>query len=413
MSRHREERLANGLILLVEELPRPAVAAQLVIPGGAANDPAGREGTATFLARLLQRGAGERNTRQLAEAFDDLGFRHGVSAAQANATVSITGLAESFDEAFGLMADIVRRPRLPESEFEACRQLALQALRGLDDEPAQKLQVEIVRRYFPGPFGRNRLGSLDSLAALDHAGLVKQYDASFRPDGAILAVAGGVPFEQVKAAVEAQFGDWTGAPPSAPVADPAGRPKYEHIQQETEQVQIGMVYEDIPPGHPARYHAQLAAQVLSGGMGSRLFTEVREKRGLCYAVHARSHTVPGQAYMAATAGTTTERSSETLQVMAEQLLGLPGTVTDEEVGRGRVRLLSSLIMGDESTASRASRMATDMHLLGRVREIDEIRAGIEAVTADSLNAHLEAHPPRDFTVLTLGSSFDWPAGLAL
>jgi len=144
----------------------------------------------------------------------------------------------------------------------------------------------------------------------------------------------------------------------------------------------------------------MAAQVLSGGMGSRLFTEVREKRGLCYAVHARSHTVPGQAYMAATAGTTTERSSETLEVMAQQLLALPGTVTDEEVDRGRVRLLSSLIMGDESTASRAARMAIDMHLLGRVRDLGEIRAGIEAVTATSLNEHLEAHPPQDFTVLT-------------
>lgn len=413
MSRHREERLANGLILLVEELPRPAVAAQLVIPGGSANDPAGGEGTATLLARLLQRGAGDLNTRQLAEAFDDLGYRHGVSAAQAHATLSITGLAEAWDEAFGLLADIVRRPRLPEAEFEACRQLAVQALRGLDDEPAQKLQVEIVRRYFPGAFGRNRLGSMESLAALDHDGVIAHYEAAYRPDGAILAVAGGVPFEQVKAAVEARFGDWTGAPPAVPAADPSGRPEYEHVPQETEQVQLGIVYEDIPPGTPARYHAQMAAQVLSGGMGSRLFTEVREKRGLCYAVHARSHTVPGQAYMAATAGTTTERSSETLQVMAEQLLGLPGTVTDEEVQRGRVRLLSSLIMGDESTSSRAARMAMDMHLLGRVREIDEMRAGIEAVTAASLNEHLEAHPPADFTVLTLGTSFEWPAGLEL
>jgi len=413
MSRHREERLANGLILLVEELPRPAVAAQLVIPGGSANDPAGREGTATLLARLMQRGAGERTTRQLAEAFDELGYRHGVSASQANAMISITGLAEAWDQAFALLADVVRRPRLPESEFEACRQLAVQALRGLDDEPAQKLQVEIVRRYFPGPFGRNRLGSLDSLAALDHAVVARQFETAFRPGGAILAVAGGVPFERVKAAVVEQFGDWTGAPPSHPAADPAGRPKYEHVQQETEQVQLGMVYEDIPPGAPERYHAQMAAQVLSGGMGSRLFTEVREKRGLCYAVHARSHTVPGQAYMAATAGTTTERSSETLEVMAQQLLALPGTVTDEEVDRGRVRLLSSLIMGDESTASRAARMAIDMHLLGRVRDLGEIRAGIEAVTATSLNEHLEAHPPQDFTVLTLGTSFDWPAGLEL
>ena len=413
MSRHREERLANGLILLVEELPRPAAAAQLVIPGGSANDPAGQEGSAVVLARWLQRGAGDRKTRELAEAFDDLGYRHGVAAGQSTATLSITGLAEAWHEAFALLADVVRRPRLPEAEFEACRQLQQQALRGLDDEPAQKLQVEIVRRYFPGAFGRSRLGTADSLAALANDAVAAQYDSAFRPDGAILAVAGGVPFDEVKAATEELFGDWSGQAPARPVADPSGRPKYEHLQQETEQVQIGMVYEDIPPGDPRRYHAQLAAQVLSGGMGSRLFTEVREKRGLCYSVHARSHTVPGHAYMAATAGTTTERSSETLEVMAEQLLALPGTVTDEEVGRGRVRLLSSLIMSDESTAARAARMANDMHLLGRVRDYDELRAGIEAVTAETLNSHLQDHPPRDFTVLTLGSTFTWPDGLEL
>ncbi len=413
MSRHREERLENGLTLLVDELDRPAVAVQLVIPGGSANDPAGREGMATLLARMMQRGAGQRKTREMAEAFDDLGYRHGISASQANAVLSMSGLVEAWDEAFALFADLVRRPRLPDTEFRVCRQLALQALRSLDDEPSEKMQVEIVRKYFPGLFGRNRLGSYASLDAVAYEELIHHYEEAFRPGRAILAVAGGVRFEQVKAAVLERFGDWEGEPPWLPPADPHGRPTYEHISQATEQVQIAMVYEDVPPGAPERYQAQMASQVLSGGMGSRLFTEVREKRGLCYSIHARSHTVPDHAYVAASAGTTTDRASETLRVMAEQLLGLPGTVTDEEVARGRVRLLSNLLMGDESTASRAARMAMDMRLLGRVRDIAEIRAGIEAVTAESLNEHLEAHPPADFTVLTLGSTFTWPSGLEL
>ncbi len=409
----RERRYDNGLTLLVEELDRPVVAGHLLMPGGSAVDPAGGEGAGTLVASLVKRGAGGKSSRELAEAFDALGCRRGVGAGQSAVSATVIGLATAWPEAFCLTADMIREPALPAEEVEPCRQLALQTLAGLDDEPAHKLVIELTRRYFPGDFGRCHLGTEAALRGLDHAALTEHWRHTYLPDGAILAVAGGIGFDQVVELVESRFGDWSGAPPAPPPADSRGRVAYEHVTQTTEQVHLGIAYETVPPGHADRYHALLAVQVLSGGMGSRLFTEVREKRGLCYSVHARGHSVPGHGYVFATAGTTTERSSETLAVILGELRRLPGSVDADELARGRVRLLSSLVMSDEQTASRAARMATDQHLLGRVRPIEEIRAGVEAVTVDSLNQHLTARPPADFTVVTLGTGFQWPEGLTL
>jgi predicted Zn-dependent peptidase len=198
-------------------------------------------------------------------------------------------------------------------------------------------------------------------------------------------------------------------PPTEPCAEAA----YEHVTSTTEQVQMALAYADVPPSDPMRYHALMAVQVLSGGMGARLFTEVREKRGLCYAVGASSAAVRGHGYVMARAGTTTERSSETLEVLLGELRRLPGSVQADEVERAKVRLLSNEVMSDEITSTRAARAANDQFILGRVRTPEEVRAGIEAVSAASLNAFLEAHAPADFTVLTLGPSFAWPAGLSL
>lgn len=413
MSEVREHRLDNGLILLVEELNRPAAACQMVLPGGTSLDPDGGEGAGAMLSTLIERGAGDRNTRELSEAFENLGYRWGVSGSQNSFVLSLTGLVGEFGDAFGMLCDVIRRPALPEKEVEPVRQLALQRLRGLEDDPAHKLLVHVTERYFPSRYGRSRYGTEAGLKSLGREDLVAQWQQAFVPAGAILGVAGGLPFDEVVRRVEDGLGDWTGNLPDLPEPETDGRPAYDHIPHESEQVHLAVAYPQVPPGDDDWYRALMAVQVLSGGMGSRLFTEVREKRGLCYSVHARHLAVPSHGYVMATAGTTTERSSETLAVMAEVLRGLPGSVQEDEVERGRVRLLSSLIMSDESTSRRAARMVGDQHLLGRVRSFEEVRDGIEAVTVDSLNEYLSRRAPREFTVVTLGPKFDWPAGLDL
>lgn len=413
MANRIERRLDNGLMVLIEPLNRPAVATSLLLPTGAAADPLGAEGSANLLHAWCQRGAGGRDTRAVNEALENLGARRGGGAARESTSWTLSCLGADWSEAIALLADTVLDPTLPDDALEPCRALALAELAGLEDQPAQKLLVELTRRYFPTAFGRQLMGTVESVGAFSADALRAHQRAVCCPEGAVLSIAGGIDPDSALARVQALFGDWAGRATALPPAEPRTEPLYEHVEATTEQVHLGLMYGDVPPTDPLRYHGQMAVQVLSGGMGARLFTEVREKRGLCYSVGASALAVRSHGYVVVRAGTTTERSAETLEVMIGELRRLPGTVTADEVERSRVRLLSNEVMNDESTGSRAGRAALDWLWLGRVRSPEEVRAGIEAVGADSLNAYLADHRPERFTVATLGANFTWPAGLAL
>ncbi len=148
--------------------------------------------------------------------------------------------------------------------------------------------------------------------------------------------------------------------------------------------------------------------VLSGGMSSRLFTEVREKRGLCYSVSASLHNLKDHARVLCYAGSKTERAQETLDVMVAELKRLADGIGEDELERCRARAKSSLIMQQESSGARASSMARDWYHLGRVTTLEEVRRKIDELTVPAILEHLSRFPAKDFTFLTLG-----PTELAL
>jgi predicted Zn-dependent peptidase len=214
-------------------------------------------------------------------------------------------------------------------------------------------------------------------------------------------VAGNIEWEPLREQVGRLFGDWRGAAVPEVKAGPS-RPGTGHILKETTQTQIGIAYPSAPIGHVDYYAALGAVNVLSGGMSSRLFTHVREERGLCYAVWATYQTFKDRASVIAYAGTTAERAQETLDVTLRELKRLRDGIEDEEVERVRAGLKSSLIMQEESTSSRAGSLASDWYYLGRVRSTEEIQAAIDGLTPGTILDHLERFPAKDFTIVTLG-----------
>src|SRR5207244_4102056 len=145
-----------------------------------------------------------------------------------------------------------------------------------------------------------------------------------------------------------------------------------------------------------------AVNVLSGGMSARLFTEVREKHGLCYAIWASYQTFKDRAAVIAYVGTTNDRGQETFDRTLAELLRLQDGIEEDEVKRLQAGLKSSLIMQDESTSARAGSMASDWHYLGRVRSFDEIQQAINTLTPDGIAGHVRKYPPKDLTIVTLG-----------
>ena len=394
--------LPNGLTLLIEPMADVQSAAfSLMIPCGSNHDPVGQEGAASILCDWLMRGAGERDNRQLTTALDNLGIQRSEGVGHSHISLAGAALAANLPDALRVYAEVVRDPHLPEEEFEPCWLGVEQSLRALEDEPRQKVMVELKRRCYPAPWGTPTEGTLTGIEQLSPELVREQFLRTIRPGETILGVAGKVDPPAVLKLVRELFGDWADQPAADWPGGPRG-PHRDHIVQDATQTQIGIAYPSVPYRDPEYYAAWGAVSVLSGGMSSRGFTEVRERRGLCYSVYATLHTLRDQAQVLCYAGTSVERAQETLDVTLRELRRLGEGIAVEELRRCQARAKSSLIMQQESSASRASSLARDWYHLGRVTTLEEVRRQIESLTVERLLDHVHRYPANEFTVLTLG-----------
>lgn len=405
-------RLTNGFTLVGEPMPsKQAAAWTFLIPAGSASEPAGRDGITSVLEGVCYRGAGDKNARQLSDALDDLGVDRGGGADVEYTTFGGATLGLYLLDALSLYADLIRRPLFPADEWEAQRDLALQSLDSLEDAPSRKMFVRLRREYFESGYGRSPIGTREGLTALTWDDLRADHQARFRPEGAILALAGHFDFEAVAAHVERLFGDWEGAAPAPGAPNPVTTPIFRHIEQDTAQQQIGVAYAGVPSTDVDFYAYRVATSILSGGMGARLFTEVREKRGLVYSVSASAHAHRGVGFSLAYAGTTPQRAQETLDVLLAELQKIGDGASENELERAKIGMLSSLVMQEESSRARAGAIARDFWMLGRVRSLDEITEGVSAVSPQSIREFYERQPVKDFSVVTLGpAALQLPAG---
>jgi predicted Zn-dependent peptidase len=361
---------------------------------------------------MCLRGAGDRDSRRFVEDLDSLGVERGESVGSAHLHFGGATLAAHLLPALDVYADLIRRPHLPEDQLEAARNIVLQEIRSVEDEPAQKVMMELRRRHYPDPWGRPNTGDEAGVLAIDARHVRRFYEQFFRPRGMIVAVAGCIDWAQIQARVARLLGDWNVADRPEPGLGPRGT-RVDHIHHDSHQTQIGIAYDSVPYSHPDYFQAWGAVGVLSGGTSARLFTEVREKRGLCYSIHASCHTLRNTGGVFCYAGTSADRAQETLDVTIRELVELARGVRTEELDRLKARVKSSLIMQQESTSARSAAVARDWYHLGRVRTLEEIGALVDALTCDSINAYLAAHPPQNFTTMTLGPEpLEVPVGVS-
>ncbi len=401
------------MVLLGEPNPSfESAAYTFLIPAGCRHDPPGKAGLASLTCEMILRGAGDRDGRALVNDLDALGIDRGESVGVSKAAYRVCGVAEALNPALEIYADMLRRPMLPPEQIEAGRAVCLQELRGIEDEPSQKLLQELRKQHYPSPWGLPSHGEIDTLQTLSQADVLAFHRRHYRPEQTILAVAGGFDWDRLSEQVQALFGDWQGEGEAAELPPPEIEP-VSHIPYESNQCHIGLAFDSVPYNHVDYFQAWAAVGVLSGGMSSRLFTEVREKRGLCYTVNASLQSQKDRAAVFCYAGTTTERAQETLDVTHAELVKLCDGVKQEELDRLKARIKSSLILQQESSMSRSGSLASDWHRLGRVRPLDELAALIDAITADSINAYLKSQPPERFTLVTLGPQpLEAPVGVS-
>lgn len=400
-----------------------SVAVSWLLPAGSATDDESMQAPSAMFEELIFRGAGGKDSRQQADAFDLAGVLRSASAGQAHLAVGSTTTADRLHDALGLLADIVRRPAFDAASIEPTRDLCLQAIESLVDDPQERVSIESRVRFNAPPFNRSGLGKTEDLERVTREELVSAWQARSRPVGSILAIAGAVSGENtsgstsastsgvasidsIVARLEELLSGWEGrGPDPTPGQPPSDRGKVHHIEDDSEQVHIVMIRPAPRQAQSESVLERVAAAVLSGGMASRLFTEVREKRGLCYSVHAGYASARDYARISAYAGTTPERAQQTLDVLHAELQRIhtpDGAVTQDELDRALTQLTSNLVFSGESTGARSSALAGDMHTLGRPRSLGEIVSAYREVTLDRLNTYLRDRESDPWTVVTLG-----------
>ena len=404
--------LACGLPLILEPMPGVrSVGLTMLLPAGSACEPESRLGLSAMWSELLMRGAGGLDSRGQADAWDRIGASRSADASTMHMRLSCTTLGTRLHEALPLLADMVLRPRFDESSIEPARNLALQAIESLKDDPHERAGIIAKQTHADPPLNRSGLGTVEGLRAITREDLVEGWGARARPVGSILAIAGdadvlaGTGGDDIARTVDALLTGWRGEAEGVRIGTSSARGTYRHEPDDTAQVQILALHEAPSERDPDSRLERVVASVLSGGMSARLFTEVREKRGLCYSVGASYATDRDFGRCTAYVGTTPERAQESLDVLMAELerINTPaGAATEEEVERSLIGIRAGLVLSGESTAARAAALATDQYRLGRARSLDEVAAQYANITVRHVNDYLSRRSRGKVTIVTLG-----------
>lgn len=396
-------RFENGLTLVAQPMPwLESAAFAISVPAGCRYDPADKKGLANYTCEMVLRGSGNLTNRQFVEALEFNGVDHSSNVSVYNTNFGGSMLASQLHETLALFATMLRQPRLPEDQMEDGRQVCFMEVAALEDELARRAILELRTRFYGDPDGRSCEGSFDSIKSITIEDIKSFHEQHYRPDETIISVAGKFDWDTLKDHVGSLLGDWSSKPAASISATSPTRQSH-HISFPSEQTHIAIGYPALPYSSDDYFLNRGSVGVLSDGLSSRLFTEVREKRGLCYTVSASYHSLRDQGQVVCYSGTTTERAQETLDVLIEQLTLLRQGIDDAELRRLQVQVRSSLIMQQESCRARANAIAGDWMHLGRVRTLDEINEKISGLTVESINQFLTDQPPRDFVVVTLGA----------
>ncbi|MEC9094025.1 MAG: pitrilysin family protein [Planctomycetota bacterium] len=403
----------NGLTLIAETMPwLESAAVAISVPGGCQVDPVGKVGLGNFVCEMVQRGCANRSSRQYIEDLEKLGTEISSSVSISHTNFGAAMPAQSLPAALEIVSEMIQDPHLPKTQLEEGRAVCLQEIGSLDDDLGQKTMLELRRRRYPEPYGRSSVGTHESVESMTIEDVTSYFQSFYQPNGAIVSVAGKVEFESVRDHLAKLFDDWQPVATETIQETPAQKGNF-HIAHDSNQTHIGLAFPGVAYSDPDYFLARGAVGILSDGMSSRLFTEVREKRGLCYTVYAAVHSLKDRGSVVVYAGTSADRAQETLDVTVNELNRLGQGVTQEELDRLKISIRSSLVMQQESSRSRAASIVGDFYHLGKVRTLDELTAIINGLTVDRINDYVASHPPREFNLVTLGPhSLEEPSGVS-
>jgi predicted Zn-dependent peptidase len=356
-------------------------------------DGPGQHGAAHFLEHLLFKGTGRRSARAIAEAIDAVGGDLNAFTGKEHTCFYAHVLDRDMALAVDVLCDVVLDARMAQADVEIERDVVLSEIAGRDDDPEDLLADDFDTLVLDEhPLALPVIGSEESVTAMTRATLADFHAAHYRPERAVLAVAGNVVHADVVAAAAAGFAAHLGdAATTAPRDAPGGRltllpeGRLAVREDDTEQAHVMLGGPGLRRADP-RWEAQLVlSTVLGGGMSSRLFQQVREERGLAYSVYSSTTGYSDRGTFSVYVGCAPERLGRAAAVLRDELAGLAATgITADELGRAQGQLRGELVLGLEETSARMSRLGRRELDHGGPVDVAETLRRVEAVTVDDV-----------------------------
>jgi predicted Zn-dependent peptidase len=401
--------LPSGLTVVTERMDRvETVSIGAYVASGSRNESLEENGVSHFLEHMAFKGTTTRSAAAIAEEVEAVGGHINAYTAREQTAYYVKMLKEDTALGFDIIGDILTHSVFEPEELERERGVILQEIGQANDTPDDIIFDHFQLTAFPDQaLGRAVLGSEDAIRAMPRSVLTGYMGRNYTNNNVVVAATGKLRHEEILDLVQKHFGDLPGSPP--PPSDNAiYRGGEFREERDLDQVHVVLGFPSVGYADPDHYPTVLLSTLLGGGMSSRLFQEIREKRGLVYSIYSFASPFRDGGLFGIYAGTGESEAAELMPVMLGELAKVQVAITAPELSRARAQLKASLLMSQESTGSRCEQLARQIQTFGRVIPIAEMLGKINAVTEADVRRAAARHFRAAPTLTTVGPSAQVP-----
>jgi predicted Zn-dependent peptidase len=377
--------LDSGVRVVTEEVPSVrSVALGLWVRTGSRNETPAQAGVSHFLEHLLFKGTERYSAIEISERFDGLGASVNAATGKETTHLHARFLDEHTEDVFDLLAEMLLAPTYPEIDSE--RQVVLEEIAMYEDEPQDRVHDVLAEAVFGGhPLGRRVLGEAEVIASIPIPDISAYHQARYAGPGIVVGAAGHLDHDRIVGLAERLVSAPADGAGVAPETELEGPPRLCFHEKETEQYHICFGAPGLRRDDERRYPLAVLDAIFGGSTSSRLFREVREKRGLAYAVGSYNEQFTDQGLVAAYVGTREDNVEEACSIIGAEMDRLRSEpVSDDEVARAKESVKGRLVLSSESTAARMTRISRPTLFELPIESLDEMLAKIDAIKVDDL-----------------------------
>ena len=390
IERVQKDVFPNGLTIISEQMPSVrSVSVGIWLRTGSRQEREEENGISHFIEHMLFKGTKHRTAEEIARSADAIGGHLDAFTSKEATSFSIKVLDEHLPRAFAILGDLVQNPLFDSEHISKERQVIQEEIKMVEDMPDDLVHEIFTQTYWRGhALGRPILGTRQTVGHFERRELVNYFRRYYAPNNLIVAAAGNVEHSRVLELTTREFGNVPAGRPIKPSPPPVANPHIKHRKKkDLEQVHICMGAPGFHQTHERRFPAYILNSVLGGGMSSRLFQNIREKRGLAYSVFSSLNAFHDAGCLSIYAGTATDKARQVVELIIEELRRMKATLlTPEELQHAKDYLKGSLLLSLEGTMSRMAHLARQEAYFGRHVTLDEIAAGVDSVTPEQVQS---------------------------